>query len=160
MEKKYVSMDPWTEALLYIAARKQHLNDVIIPALKEGKIVICDRFMDSTSVYQGYARGLGIRTVDEVQRTVIGSTQPDLTLFFDLTVEEARKRKISRFEESDRLDLENRDFFVKVHEGYQVLIGDNVDRIKVIDAEKPLKNVIEEAFLQIKDKIKDIKESV
>nr|WP_253723538.1 dTMP kinase [Spiroplasma citri] len=82
LSKHNLGMDPWTEALLYIAARRQHVVEDILPALKRGEIVICDRFMDSTSAYQGYARGLGIWTLDEVQSIVLGTTKPDLTLFF------------------------------------------------------------------------------
>ncbi|AHF60492.1 thymidylate kinase [Spiroplasma mirum ATCC 29335] len=150
LSKKNSQINPWTEALLYIAARKQHVSEDILPALKRGAVVLCDRFMDSTSAYQGYARGLGIRTLDEVQSIVLGTTKPDLTLFFDIEPTAARGRMKARFEdEMDRLDLEKQSFHEKVYEGYQVLISEHSDRIKVVDARKSINEVLEQVSYYI-----------
>lgn len=146
LDNKNVSMDPWTETLLYIAARKQHLEDVIIPTLKSNTIVICDRFMDSTSVYQGFARFLGITDVDEVQNIVLGAMKPDLTLFFDITPKEAQMRILKRNKNLDRLESENFEFHEKVYEGYQILINEYNSRIRVINARKTIGEVAQEAI--------------
>ncbi|AGM25605.1 thymidylate kinase [Spiroplasma syrphidicola EA-1] len=158
LSKKNEKMDPWTEALLYIAARCQHVSQDILPALKEGAIVICDRFMDSTSAYQGYARGLGIRTLDEIQSMVLGTTKPDLTLFFDIEPKVALNRMQERSEdEMNRLDLEKSTFHEKVYEGYQVLISEHSERIKVIDADKTINEVLEQVYYYVYNAIDKIK---
>ncbi|AGM24596.1 dTMP kinase [Spiroplasma chrysopicola] len=158
LSKKNEKMDPWTEALLYIAARCQHVSQDILPALKEGAIVICDRFMDSTSAYQGYARGLGIRTLDEIQSMVLGTTKPDLTLFFDIEPKVALNRMQERSEdEMNRLDLEKSTFHEKVYEGYQVLISEHSERIKVIDADKSINEVLEQVYYYVYNAIDKIK---
>lgn len=159
LSKHNLGMDPWTEALLYIAARKQHVMEDILPALKEGAIVICDRFMDSTSTYQGYARGLGIRTLDEVQSIVLGTKKPDLTLFFDIEPAMANERmKIRNENEMNRLDLEQESFHEKVYEGYQVLISEHSERIKVVDARKSVNDVLEQVYYYVDEIIQKIKD--
>ncbi|PQP78558.1 dTMP kinase [Spiroplasma sp. ChiS] len=159
LSKHNLGMDPWTEALLYIAARRQHVVEDILPALKRGEIVICDRFMDSTSAYQGYARGLGIWTLDEVQSIVLGTTKPDLTLFFDIETTMASERmKVRNEVEMNRLDLEKNSFHKKVYEGYQVLISENAERIKVIDASKSVNEVLEQVYYYVDEIIQKIKD--
>ncbi|QBQ07210.1 thymidylate kinase [Spiroplasma gladiatoris] len=135
---------PWTETLLYIAARRQHLDKVIVPALKDGIIVICDRFMDSTSAYQGYARNIGVTDVEEVQNIVLGTTKPDITIFFDITPKEAQVRLLNRKRNPDRLEKEDQKFHEAVYAGYQMLISENTERIKVIDSRKPINEVMQQ----------------
>lgn len=134
-------MDPWTEALLYLAARREHLNKVIIPALKANKIVISDRFMDSTTAYQGHGRGLGLDEVDEMQRIIVGKYIPDLTIYFDLDANEAQRRLTSATKTKNRFDLEKHEFKNRVREGYRKLIQKYPDRIRVIDANQSIENV-------------------
>lgn len=134
-------IDGWTEALLYLAARREHLVKIIIPALEAGKVVISDRFMDSTSAYQGNGRGIGIQAVDEVQKIVIGKYIPDLTLFFSLDSQEAERRINIRNEEKNRLDRENPEFKKKVREGYDILIKQDPNRFQVVDASQPIDKV-------------------
>ncbi|AUM62262.1 dTMP kinase [Spiroplasma monobiae] len=138
------NINPWPETLLYVAARKQHLDSIILPALKEGTIVICDRFMDSTSAYQGYARNIGMADVAELQNIVLGSTKPDLTIFFDITPKESQIRLINRKRNADRMEQENQKFHEAVYEGYQILISENSDRIKVVDSRKPINEVLQQ----------------
>lgn len=135
---------PWTEALLYIASRKEHIDKVVVPALAEGYVVISDRFMDSTSAYQGNARGLGIEKVNEIQEIVLDGCIPDLTIYFDLNMEEAERRINKRPELKNRLDRENFDFKLKVKEGYDQLVKSHPNRIKVIDANLGIKEVQQE----------------
>ncbi|QEH61207.1 dTMP kinase [Spiroplasma chinense] len=146
---------PWTETLLYVAARKQHLDKIIIPALKEGTIVICDRFMDSTSAYQGYGRNIGMTDVDELQNIVLGLTQPDLTIFFDITPKEAQIRLMNRKRNADRLEKEDQKFHEAVYEGYQMLISENTDRIKVVDSRKAINEVLQQVDFLVENAINE-----
>ncbi|AKU79254.1 dTMP kinase [Spiroplasma turonicum] len=154
LDKKNI-ITPWTETLLYIAARKQHLDKVVIPALKAGTIVICDRFMDSTSAYQGYARNVGMAEIDEVQNIVLGSTKPDLTIFFDITPKEAHIRLLKRKRKPDRLESEDSVFHEAVYEGYQILISENTDRIKVVNSRKPINEVLQQVDFLINDALNE-----
>lgn len=151
LDKGNSEMDKWTEALLYIAARRQHMVEVILPALQNNKIVICDRFIDSTSAYQGLGRGLGIITLNDIQNTIIGNAKPDLTIFFDLEPEIGLKR-IKDFRatsELNRLDLEQLDFHQKVYEGYRILLSQNPQRIKAINAKPDIKIVFEQVWVLV-----------
>ncbi|PFA63702.1 dTMP kinase [Bacillus sp. AFS015802] len=140
-------MDKRTEALLYAAARRQHLVEKVIPALNEGKIVICDRFIDSSLAYQGNARGIGMEEVMEINQFAIEDKMPDLTLYFDIDPEEGLKR-IAKHNgrEVNRLDLESVDFHTLVREGYQKVIRQYPERIHVIDASKSKEAVFADAY--------------
>lgn len=106
------------EAMLYSSARAQLMGQVIIPAIDEGELVICDRFIDSTMAYQGFARNLGVKTITTLNEIVCGDYMPDITIFLDLPPEEAFKRKGGR-DEGDRMELQSLDFHKKVYEGYK-----------------------------------------
>ncbi len=140
------SMDGRTEALLYAAARRQHLVEKVVPALLEGYIVLCDRFIDSSLAYQGYARGLGIDEVYKINKFAIEGRMPHLTLYFDIEPEEGLKRISSNEErEQNRLDLEALSFHQKVREGYMKVIEMFKERFYTIDASKPINEVVEVA---------------
>ncbi|AKG03284.1 dTMP kinase [Salimicrobium jeotgali] len=139
-------MDARTEALLYAAARRQHLTEKVIPALKEGKIVLCDRFVDSSLVYQGVGRGLGISEVMAINEFAIEEWMPDVTLFFDITPERGLARiDANDTREKNRLDLEDIDFHRKVYEAYLELVARYPDRVERIDADQSLEKVTEAA---------------
>jgi dTMP kinase len=146
LAKENITMDPRTEALLYAAARRQHLVEKVQPALKQGKMVLCDRFVDSSLAYQGYARGLGVDEVFTINQFAIGDMMPELTIYFDLDPELGLSR-ISKNQgrEVNRLDLESLDFHQKVHEGYQLLLERFPERIIKIDASGSLENVLQDA---------------
>ncbi|MFS0690762.1 dTMP kinase [Sporosarcina sp. 179-K 8C2 HS] len=147
LDNDHQEMDGRTEALLYAAARRQHLVEKIIPAMKEGKIVLCDRFVDSSLAYQGYARGLGMDEVMSINAFAIGGTMPNLTIYFDISPEEGLQR-ISQNDgrEQNRLDKETLQFHEKVYEGYQLLLQQHPDRIVSTDASKPLSEVTENVW--------------
>lgn len=147
LNKNNTKMDSRTEALLYAASRRQHLFEKVIPALKEGKIVICDRFIDSSIAYQGYARGIGMDKVMQINEFAIDEYMPNLTLYFDIDPKIGLDR-ISKNQdrEVNRLDLEKIQFHEKVREGYLTILHNNPDRVKLIDASK----TIEEVFKQVK----------
>lgn len=137
LDKKNTMMDARTEALLYAASRRQHLVEKVWPAIKEGKIVICDRFLDSSLAYQGGARGLGIDDVLNVNLFATENTWPDLTLLFDITPEEGLKRIASNSNrEVNRLDLEKLEFHHKVRDSFLLLAKRYPERFVIIDASK------------------------
>jgi dTMP kinase len=143
LDKKNTKMDGRTEALLYAAARRQHLVEKIIPLLNEGKIVLCDRFIDSSLAYQGYARGLGIDEVYTINKFAIGDFMPNLTLYLDLDPKIGLDR-IHKNEEREvnRLDLEEMNFHIKVYEGYEEVIKRFPARIVRINANQGIEQVL------------------
>ena len=150
-------MDGRTEALLYAAARRQHLAEKVIPALNEGKIVLCDRFIDSSLAYQGYARGLGIEEVLAVNRFAIGDAMPDLTLFLDVEPEVGLARiRADEKRERNRLDLERLSFHRKVREGYILAAEMFPDRIVRIDAGRPLEDVLRDVRRALAARLTDV----
>ncbi|CEG29527.1 dTMP kinase [Bacillus sp. B-jedd] len=151
LEPGNTAMDARTEALLYAAARRQHLVEKVRPALEEGCIVLCDRFVDSSLAYQGFARGLGIDEVYKINQFAIETMMPDLTIYFDIAPEEGLARiEKHKGREVNRLDLEELDFHKRVREGYLLLLERFPERIKKIDASLELEEVVGEAFIQIK----------
>lgn len=143
LDKRNVDMDGRTEALLYAAARRQHLVQKVIPALREGKAVLCDRFIDSSLAYQGYARGLGIDEIFAMNRFAIHETMPDLTFYMDVSPEVGLARIHSnRNREVNRLDLEALAFHERVRAGYLQLLERFPERIVKVDAEKSEEEVV------------------
>ena len=135
LDKANTNMDPRTEALLYAASRRQHLVEKVWPALKEGKIVICDRYLDSSLAYQGGARGLGVDEVLNVNLFATENTWPDLTLLFDIKPEVGLARIASNASrEVNRLDLEKLEFHNKVRDTFLALAKKYPDRYVIIDA--------------------------
>lgn len=145
------NMDSRTEALLYAASRRQHLVEKVLPALKENKIVICDRFVDSSLVYQGIARGIGIDEVYNMNLFAIDDIMPTLTIFFDVDPKTGLERVHSNNREVNRLDLESLDFHNKVYQGYLTICDKYPDRIKKIDASKDIERVFNNVLSIIKE---------
>ncbi|MFY0761149.1 MULTISPECIES: dTMP kinase [Metabacillus] len=142
LNKENTEMDSRTEALLYAAARRQHIVEKVIPALNEGKLIICDRFIDSSLAYQGFAREIGVDDVYSINMFAIDGVMPEVTLYFDIEPERGLMR-ISGNDgrEVNRLDLEKMDFHLKVQQGYKHLIDKFPERIKVINADQSLDDV-------------------
>lgn len=137
LDKENTAMDSRTEALLYAASRRQHLVEKVWPAVKEGKIVICDRYLDSSLAYQGGARGLGIENVLNINMFATEGTFPDLTLLFDLDPEVGLARIAANSNrEVNRLDLEELSFHKKVRNTFLDLAKQYPDRFVIIDASK------------------------
>lgn len=134
------SMAVDTELLLMFAARAQHLDRVIRPALEAGQVVLCDRFTDATYAYQGGGRGVSMARIAELERFVQGSLRPDLTLVFDLPVEVGLQRAAARGR-LDRFEQENRSFFDAVRQTYLERAAQAPERYRVINAAKPLADV-------------------
>jgi dTMP kinase len=134
------AMEHVTELLLYAAARRQHLEELIKPALEEGKVVVTDRFSDSTAAYQGTGRGLDMELIEELDRMVTGGLVPDLTLLLDMDVEEGLERNRGAGKR-DRLELEDVEFHRKVREGFREIARAEPGRGKTVDATEPQEEV-------------------
>lgn len=143
-ENKKIS--PTTELLLYEAARAQHVGELITPALEKGSIVLCDRFCDSTTAYQGAGRSLSGENVDELNKLATGGLIPDLTFLVDLPPETGLARA-TLDGLADRIENESIEFHTRVREGFLTLAGNYPDRIHVIDALQS----IEEISIQVRD---------
>lgn len=158
LDNDNTALDARTEALLYAASRRQHLVEKIRPALKEGKIVLCDRFLDSSLAYQGGGRHLGIENVLNVNLFATENTYPDLTLFFNISPEEGLKRvSADKKRIADRLDNENENFHHDVYNAFLKVVNDNKNRIVVIDATKSIDEVVDSAYKIIKDKLNGLR---
>ena len=158
LDNSNIALDPRTEALLYAASRRQHLVEKIWPALKEGKIVLCDRFIDSSLAYQGGGRNLGVENVLNINLFATENTYPDISLFFDVSPEIGLSRVNSdKKRVADRLDNENENFHDKVYETFKKIVANNKDRFIVIDASKPLNEVIENTYQILKKKLNELR---
>ena len=136
-----VEMDKITEALLYAASRRQHVIEVIKPHLEKGYIVLCDRYVDSSLAYQGYARGIGIEKVYQLNQFAIEGLLPDLTLYIDVKPEIGLKRISNNHRDQDRLDLEALSFHELVYNGYAEVVKKFPERIKVIPGNTDIEKV-------------------
>lgn len=132
------------EALLYAASRMQHLSERVLPALEEGKVVICDRFLDSSLAYQGYARGIGFDDVLRANSFALDYL-PGLTVFIDVTPDVALKRLSGR-DKTDRLDLEKNDFHQRVYEGYHEVMKMYPERVVRVDGNQELECVVKDCI--------------
>jgi len=130
-----------TETLLMFAARREHLDKVILPALAAGKWVLSDRFTDATFAYQGGGRGLDLGRIETLENWVHQGLQPNLTLVFDLSVEEAKRRRSAATALPDRFEQENLDFFARVRAVYRARAGRYPERFKLIDASQTVDNI-------------------
>ncbi|MGL4699225.1 MAG: dTMP kinase [Apilactobacillus waqarii] len=149
LDRKNVDMDKRTEALLYAAARRQNIEQTVKPAIADNKLVICDRYLDSSIAYQGGGREIGEDAINKMNQFATEGFLPDLTIYFNLPVEEGLKRiaKNRAEDEVDRLDVETIDFHNRVHAAYQRLAKANPKRIKSVDATQSIdavyQNVLE-----------------
>lgn len=153
LDPKNTKMDVKTEVLLYAASRRQHLVEKILPALNQGKIVICDRFVDSSLAYQGVGRGVGFDEVYTVNRFAIDDHLPDLTIYLDLSAQAGLNRIADR-KYLDRLDQEKVAFHESVVEGYQEVLRRFKDRVVVVNANQEIALVQKEAYAAVLKKVK------
>lgn len=149
LSSRNTGMNPLTELLLYEAARAQLVSKIILPALKHGKLVICDRFYDSSLAYQGYGRGLGTKMIDYLNRVSVSRLKPDLTILIDIPQDVFSKRMRKNNKKKDRIEKEKIDFYKRVREGYLKIAQKEKKRVKVIDGS----DVIEVVWDEIKDTV-------
>lgn len=155
LNPKNTEMDARCEALLYAAARRQHLVEKVLPALEEGITVISDRFVDSSLAYQGYGRGIGLDEVYSINMFAIEGRLPDKTIYLDIDAKTGLDRINANRTSLDRLDQESEDFHNLVHKGYEEVVNIYKDRMVIIDASKAVESVIEEAYQVLKGLLDD-----
>ena len=154
LDPKNTAMDARCEALLYAASRRQHLVEKVLPAIGKGKIVLCDRFVDSSLVYQGIARGIGIEEVYAINQFAIEGHLPDATIFLSVDFETGLSRVHSRGNQ-DRLDNESMEFHKMVAEGYEIIKERFHERMHVIDANNDIETVLQHTVDCVLEIIKD-----
>jgi dTMP kinase len=152
-EPSNTAMDARTEILLYSAARAQHVAQLIRPALADGRVVVSDRYADSTLAYQGYGRGLDLETLRRITTFATGGLVPDLTLYLDIVPEEGLQRRLLGGEEWNRLDAEALTFHRRVREGYLRLVADHPERWEVVDANRSVEKVQDEIRALVKARL-------
>ncbi|WP_145422670.1 dTMP kinase [Staphylococcus hominis] len=150
------NIDIRTEALLFVASRREHLVEKVIPALKNNKVVLCDRYIDSSLAYQGHARGIGIEEVKKINEFAINGLYPDLTIYLDIDAEVGRERILKNQRSQNRLDKETLTFHQKVIEGYKTLIKTNPERFKVVDATQNIESVVSDTYEIILSYLKNL----
>ncbi|MGA9517417.1 MAG: dTMP kinase [Trichococcus sp.] len=154
LDPSHTDMDSRTEALLYAASRRQHLIEKVLPVLESGDVIFCDRFVDSSIAYQGYARGIGEEGIREINQFATGGLEPDVTLYIDVPAEVGIQRIHANLGEREynRLDQEKLDFHEKVRAGYQQLAKANPERIVVVDGTMSREAVAEACYHIIKNR--------
>lgn len=146
LDTRNAGLGATAELLLMFAARSQLVQEVILPALADGKVIVCDRFADASYAYQGGGRGLGAETVEVVEKLVLKDLRPDLTLLFDIPVEQGMKRVAGRGE-ADRFEVESVRFFERVRAAYLERAAASPQRFRIIDASQDEDRV----WLQVKN---------
>lgn len=154
LDPSHTDMDSRTEALLYAASRRQHLIEKVLPVLESGDVIFCDRFVDSSIAYQGYARGIGEEGIREINQFATEGLEPDVTLYIDVPAEVGIQRIHANLDEREynRLDQEKLDFHEKVRAGYLQLAKANPERIVVIDGTMSREAVAEACYHIIKNR--------
>jgi dTMP kinase len=155
-------LDGTIEVLLVFASRRQHLLEVIDPALRAGRLVLCDRFTDSTYAYQGWGRGVALELIDRVDQLATGGRRPDRTLLFDLPTDEAQRRSQSNRRQRDgtvnRLDTEEMAFHGRVREGYLELARRDPDRFRVVDSGSSTEDTARQVIAALADLLPEVEE--
>jgi len=149
--RENVDLTAVSEAYLMAASRAQHVREIIRPAIQAGKIVLCDRFIDSSLAYQGYGRQLGEVAILELNHMALDGLTPDFTFFLDVAVETGMKRRNGNAK-IDRLDLQQKDFYIRVNAGYQELVRKYPERIIVVDANGSIEDTANSVYRIFKEK--------
>lgn len=151
LDRRHREMGQTTELLLFSASRAQLVDEVIVPALLRGEIVVCDRFYDSTTAYQGYGRGLDLETVERINRLVAGKARPDLTILIDVSVDEIESRMQRAGASADRMENSGRAFYERVRAGYQALCRREPDRCVCVDGMRPVDAIAEQIWIIVEE---------
>lgn len=139
------------EFLLYCAARAQHVREKIIPAIEQGKIVLCDRFQEATFAYQGFGRAIPLEILNTINAYATGGLDPDMTFVFDLSVDSSINRMTKINKIKDRLEQNGKDFFERIRQGYLSMATNSPKRIMIIDGEQGIEKVSDRVLVHIKD---------
>ena len=157
LDRENAEMTDETEALLYAAARAQLVREVIRPAVKAGKILLCDRFLDSSAAYQGGGRQMGVEKILKINEIAVDGTLPDLTVYLDINHRKALERRCAA-SEPDRLEMEAENFHARVEEGYHQLIAKHPERFAVVNAEGDREEIAAEIARKVLEKLLEEKD--
>jgi dTMP kinase len=146
LDRSHPELHPIPELLLFSASRAQLVAETIAPALRQGAIVVCDRYYDSTTAYQGYGRGLNIDTIVRINAFATGGTVPDVTFFMDITVDEIERRRMAAGLSTDRMESAGREFYERVRRGYCALAKEHSERFVTINGMAPVEEVGQEVW--------------
>jgi dTMP kinase len=146
LDKDNLEMNDAAELLLFSAARAQLVQEVIVPALQRGEVVVCDRYYDSTTAYQGYGRGLNLEAVHNINRLATGGTDPDVTFFVDIPVEEIESRKRKAGMSFDRMESSGRAFYERVRNGYREIARREAHRFVVVNGMRSVEQIAREIW--------------
>ena len=149
LDKSNTGMTQITELFLFSASRAQLVNEVIKPAIAEKKVVICDRYVDSTTVYQGYGRGLSLGAVKTINRVATMDVVPNKTFLLDISIQEMIERRKGKRKHVDRMEMATEEFYTKVRKGYQDLAREEPHRFVVIDGTLPIDEIHEKIWKEI-----------
>jgi len=147
-----MEMSDTCEALLYAASRAQHVHQVIRPAVENGEVVLCDRFVDSSVAYQGGGRELGVDTIQQINEPAVAGMMPDATVYLDIDHREALMRRLNA-SEPDRLELQDIEFHERVEKAYERLIKENKKRFLVVDASRDIESIARDAFDKVLERL-------
>lgn len=153
LDRKFPEMTDTAELLLFSASRTQLVKEVIIPALQRGETVICDRYYDSTTAYQGYGRGLDLQAVLTINRLATAGTDPDLTIFIDIPVEEIERRKHSAGLTFDRMECSGRDFYERVRQGFLQIAAKEAHRFVTMNGMTSIENVQQQVWQEVERRL-------
>jgi len=149
LTKEKEEMSPITEYLLYSAARAQLVRHKILPSLQQGLLVICDRYYDSSTAYQGYGRNIDLDLIHRINQVATSGKRPDLTFLLDIDIQEMERRKKQSAKELDRLEDQKLVFFEKVRNGYLEIVKQESERFYVIDGTRTINSIAEEIWQQV-----------
>ena len=163
LDSRTAGLAPMAELALMFAARAQHIAEVIEPGLKAGKVIICDRFTDSSEAYQGYGRELGSELVLELHLALCGDLQPDMTILMDSDVKDSvsrarRRNQASNGADEGRFERESRKFFERVHEGYHAIAKREPQRVFVVDARRTPEAVHRDILAAVRERVLAVKQ--
>jgi dTMP kinase len=153
LDKKHTNMHDRTELFLYSAARVQLLEEKIIPLLEKGSIVIADRFVDSTTAYQGYGREIDPQIIRQINELATGGILPALTFYLKLEPQQVDERRKNRKEEQDRLEISGDEFYKRVYKGYEEIADYYKERIVTIDAYGSIETIQNKILKIVKDRV-------
>ena len=148
-----VDLEPNAEAYLMAAARAQHVSQIIEPAIVAGKIVVCDRYVDSSIAYQGYGRKLGPDVIERLNELAVNGARPDLTILLSIPTDLGMKRRGKSEKFKDRLDLQQKDFYERVHTGYAQLAKKDPSRYTIVDATRSIEVIASDIWKVVKDRL-------
>lgn len=152
LDKQHLEMGSTAELLLFSAARAQLVQQVICPALREGTVVVCDRYYDSTTAYQGYGRGIALDEIRAINRIASSGTTPDVTLLVDVGVEEVVQRRLRAGLSADRMEASGNHFFERVRAGYRQIALEEPQRVKLVDGMRPIEPIRQEIWSIVQEK--------